>query len=560
MIKFLEGTSQHLWKYACGALAMVAIALVLLTAYDYGDSWDESIRAAAGEEKLAYYQNLLSGNFSSAKAMAVKKDLYPGFHDLNLAVLRRISPLSDHATGNLFSAFLGLVGLLGAMFLARQLWNMQAAFWTGLLLLSSPTWYGHLFINPKDIPFGTAYIWSIISILAWIRRIPKPGWIIPVTTGFAIGIAAACRIGGLVLFCYLVLFIAVTLVSQGRVRTLNLRQLLKQLRVQAFSLGLAGVLCAAVLLLYWPYGQWAPFTHAGETLQAVSAYDWTMPVLFEGHVYNAKDLPLLYIVKIIIIKTPLLLLLSFTAGILIIIHQLKSGSERPGEPAPGFMLLCLLFTIVFPVAYVILKDSVLYNGMRHMLFILPPMCVLAGIAIEWIFRMIHLHLPMLRLPLYIGLLGMSAFTVAAMIRLHPYQYIYYNELAGGTVQASKRYETDYWGTAYRELAQKLADYLNSREGMSEDDEIVINMEHVTWLFTPFLAKATHRPFTVVRASPKNDDFYVSSTTWMADQFYYGSTIAEVSRMGVCLGVIKDRRGLSDDERVLGYQPDGTLVP
>jgi hypothetical protein len=43
----------------------------------------------------------------------------------------------------------------------------------------------------------------------------------------------------------------------------------------------------------------------------------------------------------------------------------------------------------------------------------------------------------------------------AMIRLHPYQYMYYNFLAGGLRGASAHFETDYWGLAYREATEVL---------------------------------------------------------------------------------------------------------
>jgi hypothetical protein len=48
--------------------------------------------------------------------------------------------------------------------------------------------------------------------------------------------------------------------------------------------------------------------------------------------------------------------------------------------------------------------------------------------------------------------------VIAGLRLHPYEYIYYNSFAGGVQGASRRYELDYWGTSYREAASYLNEY------------------------------------------------------------------------------------------------------
>lgn len=39
-----------------------------------------------------------------------------------------------------------------------------------------------------------------------------------------------------------------------------------------------------------------------------------------------------------------------------------------------------------------------------------------------------------------------------MAKLHPYEYVYFNELTGYLPGASKFFETDYWGAAYIESA------------------------------------------------------------------------------------------------------------
>jgi len=48
-----------------------------------------------------------------------------------------------------------------------------------------------------------------------------------------------------------------------------------------------------------------------------------------------------------------------------------------------------------------------------------------------------------------GLLG--------IVRLHPYEYTYFNSMIGGTGGAFRRYETDYWLTCYKESVERLAE-------------------------------------------------------------------------------------------------------
>ncbi len=109
------------WTFWGWGLLGLLIVVVSSTVSDYGSSWDEQVRADAGERKLSYYENLLNGNWEAAAAIGRQADNYPGFYDLNLALLRRASPLSDVVTGHLFSAFFGILAVAGAMHLGRLL-------------------------------------------------------------------------------------------------------------------------------------------------------------------------------------------------------------------------------------------------------------------------------------------------------------------------------------------------------------------------------------------------------------------------------------------------------
>ena len=91
----------------------------------------------------------------------------------------------------------------------------------------------------------------------------------------------------------------------------------------------------------------------------------------------------------------------------------------------------------------------MYDGMRHFLFILPPVFIFIGFAFEFLID----HLPswlcagLILLVLAPGVLGIA--------RLHPYEYTYYNAVIGGTDGAFRQYETDYWLTCYKEAVEML---------------------------------------------------------------------------------------------------------
>ncbi len=538
------------WITSCWIILLLMGILASLTAGDYGDSWDEQIRFDAGELKLAYYEALFTGNLDEVLRIGAIKDKYPGFHDLSLALIRRISPFSDHVTGNLFSSFLGILGIAGAMRMGYLLGGARVAFASGLLLACLPSYYGHLYINPKDIPFAFGYIWSLVFITQWVKADSATSWRIVALTGLAIGVTTASRIGGLILLFYLALFIGLKLLitlGESRLSTI-LNGFIKE-QVPRFAL--TGILAALILLIYWPSGQMSPFAHADETLKAITHFDWNMPVLFEGKYFEAPNLPFYYILKMILIKVPVITLVLSAGGVFMLVRLIKNeGLHKIEQQLP---LVLLLFSIIFPVAYVIVKDSVLYNGLRHFLFVLPPLSVLAGWGSVQLHAEISGKSPRLRLPAagLTGLLLLLPFL--QLVRLHPYQYIYYNELAGGTRKASVRYETDYWCTVYKELAEEFYAHLQETRPAFSKPEVVVNMEHVTWLLAPYLRKSDSLPIRVVRSSPEADDYYITATSWMAAEFYHGNPVVEVDCIGIPLGVVKDRRGLSAQQRILGYR-------
>jgi hypothetical protein len=116
-------------------------------------------------------------------------------------------------------------------------------------------------------------------------------------------------------------------------------------------------------------------------------------------------------------------------------------------------LVLAYFLIV--LAYVLLRKPAMYDGMRHFFFILPPIFIFIGFAFEFLIdKLTHL----LRSPawLYAGLgLLLIAPGINGIIRLHPYEYAYYNSFVGGTDGAFRSYETDYWLTCYKEAVNEI---------------------------------------------------------------------------------------------------------
>lgn len=551
------------WKCATGLLLVAAAVLLFLTVDDYGASWDQQVRAEAGQQKLDYYRHLIAGNHTEAAGLRNPNDSYPGFFDLNLALLKSVSPLSDFLTTKAFSALLGFLTLLAAAGLARRIFNWETACWTVLLLLLYPRFYGHFAINPKDVPFAFGYTVALLAFLPWLRPQP-PRLPTAALTGLAFGICMASRVGGLVLFPYLLSFLALKILLRSAFIPQPLRHPRPQPLPKALAylpaLALTTVIAFAVLFLYLPALHTNPFASTASSLATVTHYGWDMPVFFNGQILKADELPRHYILWFFLITAPVPFLLLFLAFLFQTAHRI-SHRCRQTKPFPtGALLprLLLAFAVLFPLAYVIIRDSTLYNGTRHLLFVIPPAAVCAAATLTAARKALFLHRPRLRLPAAFAAAACGLLVLIPMIRLHPYQYIYYNEIAGGTARAALRYETDYWGTSYRELARRFSQTVAAHPNAFPRPHIIINLEHVPHLFQPFLQPPQGFRFHVTRSNPRQDHFYAANTLWFAHTFYAGPPLLTVSRMHVPLAVLRDRRNLTPDQRAMGTFPVQTL--
>jgi hypothetical protein len=106
----------------------------------------------------------------------------------------------------------------------------------------------------------------------------------------------------------------------------------------------------------------------------------------------------------------------------------------------------LAFTLawfVLPLAALIILRPTLYDNFRQAFFIVPPIFFMAGLAFDLVRR------PVLQ-GVLIALLILPG--LVAGMRLHPYEYVYYNQFIGGADAVADRFELDYWGTSYREAA------------------------------------------------------------------------------------------------------------
>jgi hypothetical protein len=117
----------------------------------------------------------------------------------------------------------------------------------------------------------------------------------------------------------------------------------------------------------------------------------------------------------------------------------------------------LVFAAGFPLALIVARNATLYDGMRHVLFVVPPIFAIVFIA----FGKLRVERKTKRLGQF-GLIGavvsLCCFAVDN-ITLFPYNYVYFNEAARNYARPEK-FDLDYWGFSLKEATYKLNDQVS----------------------------------------------------------------------------------------------------
>jgi hypothetical protein len=522
-------------------LLALSLLIGLLTFKDYGESWDELKLYDYASDSLEAYR--LWPQHGTIPVTGDHFENYgPAFMMFTTIIKKVGTQIFPHTRTVDIQHFvyfvMFLIGMWSFYRLATRWMSQSAAFGATLLFITQPLFWGHAFINPKDIPLLSLFLLSVYLGMRMHDSLFGPGaasvfgsasatWRdLPQRTRRVLVAATLLWLASIVLFFggtplihqwldstvraaangepsliarivprvlrippeiyiekFFVLFLRARLIYfliiTGILIWLYRRHFPAALHVlgiilpAGILLGLAvsirifgawaGILVAGYILwksgiktwlvitvyaliaifamyLTWPYLWPNPIGHFFETVQVMARHPWPGNVLFNGRTYPANDLPASYVPTFLAIQLTEpawpLFLVGLTAAISDIIKKQRERVELLVLASVWFILPLLTFVILRPT---------LYDNIRQSFFIVPPIFFMAGLAFDQI-RKPGLRNILIALVLLPGLI--------ASIRLHPYEYVYYNQFVGGAKGVVDRFELDYWGTSYREAANE----------------------------------------------------------------------------------------------------------
>ena len=405
-----------------------------------------------------------------------------------------------------------------------------------LMLALTPPFYGHAFNNPKDIPFAAGSIWALYYLVLIIPSLPRPRWQLVLKLGLACGLTLGVRVGGLLLFGYLGMLLSVFALWRA-LETRRVGVLFRDGIISGFRVFIPVVAIAyPVMLVFWPWAQHGPIANPLSALATFSHQEFPFRTLFAGHYIMAADLPWTYLPVHILLALPEVVLLLLIASPFVALFLLWRDFSAIGRNRM-LMHFMVVFAILFPVGYAIAIKAILFDGMRHFIFVLPPIAAVTALLADRAWR--KLTAPKLRRATVAALVLYGIVHIGMMARLHPDEYVYYNAFIGGTKGAQGLFKLDYWANSYDEAVHGLRDYLKAQYGADFMDH-----DFTVAVCGPPGSAAYYFPSNFIFTDDReNADFFIAFTKDDCDKSLPGTVVYRVERMGTLLSLVLDRRAI-----------------
>jgi hypothetical protein len=454
-------------------LLIVNIVVGFFIFRDYGYAWDEPLFYDYADALGYAYSPAawLSGNIDLNNSYGSSGDDHKTRGPAYLLLAREpvylleALGLDKASAWHLINFLFFQLGIYFLYRLALRWMKSSAALAASALFSWQPLLWGHAFINPKDSPFLVFFLASVCFGFEMVDRLSdeantnKERFSAILFPALLLGITTSIRVLGPLAGLLVVLY-AVFILGKRMIAFLP-------------PLILYGIIALLAMFVTWPFLWENPIARLVEVTQFMSDNPTNLSVLFDGAVYRAGELPRRYLPFMLAttLTEPVwpLFVLGIIAGYwkLFKRRSFLKASLRVETPVEtwtslrseldfatirnNFVSLTLVLLWFFLlVGYVLLRRPSMYDGLRHFLFILPPIFLFTGLGFDFLFDLIAIY--WLRAGLILLLIAPG---ITGIIQLHPYEYTYYNSFVGGTSGVFRQYETDYWLTCYKEAVEKL---------------------------------------------------------------------------------------------------------
>ena len=445
----IDDTNQGLLQKIFLGLSVIILLWLIVFSLKSGVNADDAFQVDYSEKLVKWYATA-GKDVSALDIPKGNMHYYGGFFEVIAGATTHsfgLTPLDEkyHDVRHILIAILGFLSIVSIALLAKEIAGWKAGILALLFATMSPYFFGNALMNPKDIPFCAGFSLGMLGIYMVLKQMPKPQKRFIVCAILGIIMAFGTRAGGLLLIAYFGLFAFIHVWLKDGLGQLFSNKTLLISYLKTFSIiVIAGYFGG---LLFWPYGLVKPFTNPFKALSEFESLSIKIRVLFDGNAVMSDKLPWHYPISSILRSIPLYALLGLGLS-----FPLSYVLWRRYSPLGIFMAF---FATIFPVFYVIFKDSILHNGWRHLLFVWPGVVLLATLTFVYLNDWVAQRNPKAALGVWVIAAALMLLPMLHIFKNPTIPYIYYNEAYGGVKGAYGKYETDYWGVSVRQGVEYL---------------------------------------------------------------------------------------------------------
>jgi hypothetical protein len=367
-----------------------------------------------------------------------------------------------------------------------------------------------------------------------------PLWPATIATGLFTGLAMATRSSGLITHIYLI----------GAMTLCALEALMRGGRSTGPDLVRIGMRTVTAILIawltaiaLWPWLQVGnPITQFGEAFLFFANHpsSWEFP--HWGGLVRTNALPWSYVPAQLLVRLPegflLLLCVAVFSGIASVLAILRLGLSPIAQPrlsalkeavmstAQARQPLIVWVAATLPIAAIILQHSTLYDGIRHVLFLIPMLALVASLGFVRLAPLLR-RFPMTTAAVTGAYVGHA---VLAFVLLHPLQYATFNVFAGGVIGAYGRFEQDYWSLAVLPALRRLEEQLD-RDDPGRFATNPPSIKLCIGFHEDLVAPMFGRPWQLEN-EPSKADFIIESERWRCAKHLPVILVDEVKRFGL----------------------------
>ncbi len=358
---------------------------------------------------------------------------------------------------NLPIIIVGIAGTLILYLFLLEAFNFPIAISALVMLALYPRYAADIHYNMKDVPQVVAFALAVWMFWRLVNGRRRKDLVLAVV---AFAVAFNTKVNTVFMPIVGAVWVGLLIVTKAGK---YLRVPLTKVSRKALSPVLGYFLAAPVAaILLWSLFWDNPF----DRLLYLPRFFWdntkNLEVLYFGKWYcSGVNVPWHYPFGYLAIVTPLPILAFFFIGLIKLMRHMRN--------VPTYQLL--LVWLLVPLLRYLLPSIGVIDGIRHFEEVVYPLVAIAAVgfmeSITFIKRIAKTRLQ--KPVLIVGGALLVIWLLVPIIKLHPYQIAYYNELVGGTRGAMGKFDLDYWGISQKEAIM----WLNQRVPLGSNIHIVM---------------------------------------------------------------------------------------